>query len=117
MSKLEPLRYNSYVIQNSNIITDTVTQQFISLGITQVKHLSEIKSYELRFRFKQIFESLKREITEPYLSHHWEHALYTSSCLETDAVIKYVTDIEISSKESKLVCFRSPAKKDFTCLV
>ena len=35
----EPLWYNSYVTHNSNIITDTVIQQFISLGITQVKHL------------------------------------------------------------------------------
>ena len=32
----EPLWYNSYVTPNSNIITDTVIQQFISLGITQV---------------------------------------------------------------------------------
>ena len=32
----EPLWYNSYVTHNSNIITDTVIQQFISLGITQV---------------------------------------------------------------------------------
>ena len=35
----EPLWNNSYVTHNSNIITDTVIQQFISLGITQVKHL------------------------------------------------------------------------------
>ena len=34
----EPLWYNSYVTHNCNIITDTVIQQFISLGITQVKH-------------------------------------------------------------------------------
>ena len=33
---LEPLWYNSYVTHNSNIITDTVIQQLISLGITQV---------------------------------------------------------------------------------
>ena len=30
----EPLWYNSYVTNSSNIITDTVIQQFISLGIT-----------------------------------------------------------------------------------
>ena len=41
----EPLWINSYVTYNRNIITDTVIQQFISLGITQVKHLCEIKSY------------------------------------------------------------------------
>ena len=50
----EPLRYNSYVTHNSNIITETVIQQFISLGITQVKHLCEIKSYEPQFRSKPI---------------------------------------------------------------
>ena len=35
----EPLKYNSCVTHNSNIIMDTGIQQFISLGITQVKHL------------------------------------------------------------------------------
>ena len=52
----EPLWYNSYVTHNRNIITDTVIQQFISLGITQVKHLCEMKSYEPQFRSKRIFE-------------------------------------------------------------
>ena len=51
----EPLCYNSYVIHSSNIITDTVIQQFISLGITQVKRLCEIKSYEPQFMFKTDF--------------------------------------------------------------
>ena len=37
----ESLWYNSYVTHNRNIITDTLIQQFISLGITQVKHLCE----------------------------------------------------------------------------
>ena len=41
----EPLWYNSHVTHNSNIITDTVMQQFITLGITQAKHLCEMKSY------------------------------------------------------------------------
>ena len=59
----EPLWYNSYVTHNRNIITDTVIQQFISLGITQVKHLCEMKSCQPQFRSKRIFESLKREIT------------------------------------------------------
>ena len=59
----EPLWDNSYVTHDSNIITDTVIQQFISLGITQIKHLCEMKSYESQFRSKRIFESLKREIT------------------------------------------------------
>ena len=45
----ELLWYNSYVTHNSNILTDTVIQQFISLGITQVKHLCEMKSYEPQF--------------------------------------------------------------------
>ena len=56
----EPLWYNSSVTHNSNNITDTVIQQFISLGITQVYHLCEIKSDELHFRTKRIFEYLKR---------------------------------------------------------
>ena len=42
----EPLWYNSYVTHNRNIITDTVIQQLISLGVTHVKHLCEMKSYE-----------------------------------------------------------------------
>ena len=50
----EPLWYDSYVTDNSNIITDSVIQQFISLGITQVKHLCEIKSYEPQLRTKRI---------------------------------------------------------------
>ena len=41
----EPLWYNSYVTHNSNIITDTIIQQFITLGIIQVKHLCELKYY------------------------------------------------------------------------
>ena len=52
----DPLWYNSYVTHNRNIITDTVIQQFISLGITQVKYLCEMKSYEPQFRSKRIFE-------------------------------------------------------------
>ena len=52
----ESLWYNSYVTHNSNIITDSVIQQFISLGITHVKHLCEIKSYGPQFRSKRIFE-------------------------------------------------------------
>ena len=57
----EPLWYNSYVTHSRNIITDAVIQQFISLGITQVKHFCEMKSYEPQFRSKRIFESLKHE--------------------------------------------------------
>ena len=55
----EPLWYNSYITHNRNIITDTVIQQFISLGITQVKHLCEMKSYEHQFRSEdfRIFET------------------------------------------------------------
>ena len=60
----EPLWYNtcSYITHNNNIITDSVIQQFISLGITQAKHLCEIKSYEPEFRSTQIFESLKQTL-------------------------------------------------------
>ena len=65
----EPLWYNSYVTHSNNITTDTVIHQFISLGITQVKHLCEIKSYEPQFRSKRIFESLKRKITATSLQH------------------------------------------------
>ena len=42
----------------------------MSLGITQVKHLCEMKSYEPQFRSKWIFESLKRGITATYLPQH-----------------------------------------------
>ena len=92
----EPLWYNSYVTHNRNIITDTVIQQFISLGITQVKHLCEMKSYEPQFRSKRILESLKHEITATSLPQHWNHVMHTSSRWETDSVIKHVTHIEIS---------------------
>ena len=51
----EQLWYNSYVTHYNNIITDTVIEQFISLGITAVNHLCEIKSYEPQFRLKRIF--------------------------------------------------------------
>ena len=54
---------------------------------------------------------LKRELTETSLPQHWKDALHTSSCWGTDSFIKHVTDIEISSKESKLVSLRSPPKK------
>ena len=49
----EQLWYYSYVTHNSNIITNTVIQQFISLCITQVKHLCKMKSYEPQFRSKR----------------------------------------------------------------
>ena len=107
----EPLWYNSHVTHNSNIITDTVKQQFISLCITQVKHVCEMKSYEPQFRSKLIFKSLKHKITARSLPQHWNDALHTSSHWRTDAVIKYVTDIEISCEKSKLVSFRNPPKK------
>ena len=61
------------------LITETVIQQFISLGITQVKHLCEMKSYEPQFRSKRIFKSLKREITATSLPQHWNDILHTSS--------------------------------------
>ena len=96
---------------NRNIITDTVIQQFISLGITQVKHLCEMKSYEPQFWSKRIFESLKHEITATSLPQHWNDVSHKSSRWETDSVIKHVTDIEISCEKSKLVGLRNPPKK------
>ena len=41
----------------------------------------------------------------------------TTSNWGTDAFIKHVTDIEISSKESKLVSLRSPPQKGLYMLV
>ena len=58
----EPLWYNSYVTHNSNIITDTVIQQFISLVITQVKHLCVKLSLMSLNLGQRILEFLKREI-------------------------------------------------------
>ena len=86
----EPLWYTSYVTYNSNIITDTVIQQFISLGITQVKQLWEIKSHEPQIISKRIFESLKRERTEIYLLQHLKDAWHTSSCCWNKCI--YTTD-------------------------
>ena len=60
---------------------------------------------------QRIFESLKREITATSLPQHWNDVLHTSSRWETDAVIKHVTDIEISYEKSKLVSLRNPPKK------
>ena len=112
----EPLWYNSYVTHKRNIITDTVIQQFISLGITQVKHLCEIKSHEPQVSSKRILESLKLEITATYLPQHWNDALHTSSRWETDSVIKHVTDIIIYCEKSKLVSLKNPPKKGFYML-
>ena len=53
----------------------------------------------------------KREITATSLPQHWNDVLHTSSSWETDAVIKHVTDIEISCEKSKLVSLRNPPKK------
>ena len=112
----EPLWYNSYVTHNRNIITGTVIKQFISLGITQVNHLCEMKSYEPQFRSRRIFESLKHEITATSLPQHWNDVLHNSSRWGTDSVIKHVTDIEISYEKSKLVSLRSPPKKELYML-
>ena len=60
---------------------------------------------------QRIFESLKREITATSLPQHWNDALHTSSRWGTDAVIKHVTDIEISSEKSKLVSHKNLPKK------
>ena len=70
-----------------------------------------MKSYEPQFRSKRIFESLKCEITS--LPQHWNDAVHTSSHWGTDAVIKHVTDIEISCEKSKLVSLRNPPRKGF----
>ena len=47
------------------------------------------------------------------LPQHWNDVLHTSSRWETDAVIKHVTDIEISCEKSKLVSLRYPPKTEF----
>ena len=39
----------------------------------------EIKSYGPQLRSKLMFESLKREITETTLPHHWKDTLHISS--------------------------------------
>ena len=70
-----------------------------------------MKSYELQFRSKKIFEFLKREIPATSLPQHWNDALHTSSRWGTDAVLKHKTDIEISCEKSKLVSLRNPPKK------
>ena len=70
-----------------------------------------MKSYEPQFRSKKIFESLKREITATSLPQHWNDVLHNSSHWETDAVIKHVTEIEISCEKCKLVSLRNPPKK------
>ena len=78
----ELLWSNNDVTHNSNIIMDTVIQQFKSFGITQVNHLCERKSYEPQFRSKRIFEFLKCKITATSLPQHWNDALHNSSCCE-----------------------------------
>ena len=55
-------------------------------------------------------------ITSTSLPQHWNDALHTFSRWGTDAVIKYVTDIEISCEKSKLVSLRNPTKKGFYML-
>ena len=56
--------------------------------------------------------SVNRDITEASLPQHWKDALHTSSCWGIDTFIKHVTDIVISSKESKRVSFRVHQIKD-----
>ena len=70
----------------------------------------------MSLNFTRIFEALKREITETTLPQHWNDVLHTCSRWETDAVIKHVTDIEISCEKSKLVSLRNPPKKGFYML-
>ena len=56
------------------------------------------------------FYSLKREITATSLLQHWNDALHTSTCWGTDAVIKHMTNIEISYekiKTSESIYFRN----------
>ena len=60
---------------------------------------------------QRIFESLKREITATSLLQPWNDALHTFSRWGTDAVVKHVTNIEISCEKSKLVSLRNPRKK------
>ena len=56
-------------------------------------------------------ESLKREITMYSIFHIECIGIAHFLMLGADAFTKHVTDIEIFSKESKLVSLRSPPKK------
>ena len=60
---------------------------------------------------KQIFESLKREITATSLPQHWNDALHTSARWGTDSII-----IEILCEKLNLVSLRNPPKKGFYML-
>ena len=51
------------------------------------------------------------------LSRDIKDVLHTASCCGTNAFIKHVTDIEIFSKESKLVSIRIPPLKGLYILV
>ena len=75
-----------------------------------------MKSYASQFRSKRIFESLKREITATSLPQCWNDVLHNSSRWGTVAVIKHVTDIEISCEKSKLVSLMNPPKKGLNML-
>ena len=55
-------------------------------------------SYELNLGQTDFLIFETRTVTS--LPQHWNDALHTSSCWETDAVIKHVTDIEISCKKN-----------------
>ena len=58
-------------------------------------------------------KSLKREITATSLPKHWNDALHTSSRWGIDAVIKHVTDIEIScEKNQNLSTFEIHQRRD-----
>ena len=56
---------------------------------------------------------MKHEITAAALTQHWNDALHTSSHWGTDAVIKHVTDVDMSCEKSKLVSRRNPPNKGF----
>ena len=70
-------------------------------------------------------EEKKRQDSQHHLIHqqqgnlpqHSKGALHPSSCCGTDAFIEHGTDIEIFSKDSKLVSLRSPPKKGLYMLV
>ena len=66
---------------------------------------------------QRIFESLKREITATSLPQHWNDVLHNSSRWETDAVIKHVTDIEISCEKSYMPALGIHQRKDCPCLL
>ena len=127
ISVLQPPQH--YISSLQKVFIDFVWQcrHWVKSGILYLRKsqgglglVHRLHAFRLRFSHEYLyydrhscfrFSSLKREITATYLPQHWNDVLHTSSRWETDAVIKHVTDIEISREKSKLVSLRNPPKK------